>query len=162
MRYNRTVFDAFVRRIRRLPRKITHRDLGIAHGSMIATLGHILNAQESWLLYIVPRRQREIDRLWQDPGRKPTDWKAFDAYSSRVWNGIEARLPTLTDRELSRRIKAFWMPGAYTVRDALLHITFEEAHHIGELIGALWRLNIEPPTMTWIELRPGSRRARRR
>lgn len=159
--YDRTLFDAFVRRIRRLPKKITHRDLGIGHGSMIATLTHILNVQESWLLYIVPRRQREIDALWQDPTRKPKDWKEFDAYAARVWDGIEARLPTLTDQELNRRVKAFWMPGRYTVRDAVLQISFEEAHHIGELIGAMWRRNIEPPTMTWIELWPGSRNPKR-
>jgi len=159
--YDRTLFDTYVRRIRRLPKKITHRNLGIGHGSMIATLTHILNVQESWLLYIIPRRQREIDALWQDPARKPKDWKEFDAYAARVWDGIEARLPTLTDQELHRRVKAFWMPGRCTVRDAVLQISFEEAHHIGELIGAMWRLNIEPPTMTWIELRPGSRNPKR-
>lgn len=159
--YDRALFDAFVHRIRRLPKKVTHRDLGIGHGSMIATLTHILNVQESWLLYIVPRRQRAIDALWQDPTRKPKDWKEFDAYAARVWGGIEARLATLTDPELDRRVKAFWMPGRYTVRDAVLQISFEEAHHIGELIGAMWRLNIAPPTMTWIELRPGSRNPKR-
>ncbi len=129
---------------------------------MIATLTHILNVQESGLLYIVPRRQREIDALGQDPGRAPKDWKEFDAYASRVWDGIEARLPTLTEKELQRRVKAFWMPGRTTVRDAILQISFEEAHHIGELIGAMWRLNIEPPAMTWIELRPGRRDPKRR
>ena len=70
-------------------------------------------------------------------------------------------MPTLADPELHRRVKAFWMPGRYTVRDAILQTSFEEAHHIGELIGAMWRLNIEPPTMTWIELRPGSRNPKR-
>ncbi|MFZ0699123.1 MAG: DinB family protein [Thermoplasmata archaeon] len=160
--YDRTLFEAYVRRIRRLPDAVTHRDLGIGHGSMIATLTHILHVQESWLVYIVPRRQREIDTLWQDPTRTPKDWKAFDAYAARVWDGIEARLPTLTAEELDRRVKAFWMPGSYTVRDAILQISFEEAHHIGELIGAMWRLNIEPPAMTWIELRPGSRSSKRR
>lgn len=161
LRYDRALFDAYVRRIRRLPKSVTHRDLGIGHGSMIATLTHILNVQESWLLYIVPGRQREIDALWQDPRRQPKTWKEFEAYSARVWEGIEAREGSLTDRELRRRVHAFWMPGSYTVRDAILQASFEEAHHIGELIGAMWRRNINPPAMTWIERKPGSRDPKR-
>ncbi len=121
---------------------------------MIGTLGHILNVHESWLLYLVPGRQREIPALWRESGRRPTTWKELDRYAARVWAGIDARLPTLTERELDRVVKAPWMPGRYTVRDVVLQVTFEEAHHIGEIIGALWRFDFEPPTMTWIERRP--------
>jgi uncharacterized damage-inducible protein DinB len=156
--YDRTVFNAFVRRLRRLPRRVTHLDLGIAHGSMIRTLDHILNVHESWLLYIVPGRQREIAALWRETGRQPTTWKGLDRYAARVWDGIDARGPTLTERELDRVVKAPWMPGRYTVRDALLQASFEEAHHIGEIIGALWRFDLEPPPMTWIERRPRPKR----
>ena len=44
------------------------------------------------------------------------------------------------------------MPGRYVVSDGLLQTTFEQAHHLGEIIAALWQDDIEPPPMTWIEV----------
>jgi hypothetical protein len=76
-------------------------------------------------------------------------------------------LGKLTDRELHRTVRAPWMPGRYTVADALLQTTFEEAHHLGEIIGALWQENRPSPDMTWIEVgrapprKPAHRRASR-
>ena len=39
------------------------------------------------------------------------------------------------------------------LRDALLQVTFEQAHHTGELIALLWQIDVEPPEMTWIDVR---------
>jgi hypothetical protein len=47
------------------------------------------------------------------------------------------------------------MPGRYTVADALLQATIEEAHHLGEVIGALWQEDLSSPAMTWIDVRRG-------
>ncbi len=51
------------------------------------------------------------------------------------------------------------MSGRYTLRDAFFQVTLEEAHHLGEVIGAYWRRDWRPPDMTWIENFP--RRGRR-
>jgi hypothetical protein len=59
-------------------------------------------------------------------------------------------------------VKAFWMPGDYTVRDAILQSTFEQAHHLGEIIGALWQDDRKPPDMTWIDVRRSPRKRARR
>jgi len=160
--YNRAVFDRFVRRVRRLPAKEATRKRGTGHESLFDTLVHVLNVQEVWLVYIVHGRtsDKELGALFDDAGRHPTTWKGFDAYEDRVWAGVDQTLRGLTSRFLARRVKVFWMSGEYTVRDAILQTTIEEAHHLGEIIGALWQDDRKPPDMTWIDVRRGPARRR--
>jgi len=162
--YDRAVFDRFVRRVRRLPGRQATRRRGIGHESLFETLVHILNVHEVWHVYIVRGRNsdRELGALFDDPTRHPKDWKEFDAYAARVWKEIDATLATLTPRALGRKVHAFWMPGVYTVRDAILQSSLEQAHHLGEVIGALWQDDVEPPPMTWIDVRRTRGRPRRR
>ncbi|MCI4369154.1 MAG: DinB family protein [Thermoplasmata archaeon] len=165
--YDRAVFDRFVRRARRLPKKGATRRRGIGHESLFDTLVHILNVKEVWLVYIVRGRssEKELGALFEQTGRHPTDWKGFDDYSKRVWAGVGETMKGLTPRDLERRVKVFWMPGRYTVRDACLQTTIEEAHHLGEIIGALWQEDRRPPEMTWIDVRralPSPRKPRTR
>jgi len=164
LEYNRAVFDRFVRRVRRLPRKGAFRRRGIGHESLFDTLVHILNVTEVWLVYIVRGRNsdRELGALFDDPRRHPQDWKGFEAYAERVWAGVEETVRGLTPRALGRSVKASWMPGRYTVRDALWQTTLEEAHHLGEIIGALWQDDRKPPDMTWIDVRRAPARRSRR
>jgi uncharacterized damage-inducible protein DinB len=163
--YNRTVFEQFVRQVRRLPGAQATRSRGIGHESLFNTLVHILNVHEVWHVYIVRGRNsdEELEKLFADPRRKPKNWKEFDAYAARVWREVDATLASLTPRKLARKVQVFWMPGRYTVRDAILQSTLEEAHHLGEIIGALWQNDIETDDMTWIDVgRKHQRRARRR
>ena len=37
--------------------------------------------------------------------------------------------------------------------DALAQVTLEQAHHVGELIALFWQQDVEPPEMTWIDVR---------
>lgn len=163
--YNRAVFGRFVRRVRNLPGKEAFRHRGIGHESYFDTLVHVLHVTEVWLVYLVRGRNTdtELDELFHDGRRHPTDWKGFDAYAKRVWSEVDGTVAALTPRTLGRRANAFWMPGRYTVRDAFFQTTLEEAHHLGEIIGALWQDDRKPPDMTWIDVRrPPARRARRR
>jgi len=162
--YNRAVFDRFVRRVRKLPGRGATRRRGIGHESLFDTLVHILNVHEVWHVYLVRGRNsdRELSALFDDPTRHPKDWKQFDAYAARVWREVDVTLATLTPRTLGRKVHAFWMPGSYTVRDAVLQSTFEQAHHLGEVIGALWQDDIEPPPMTWLDVSRALARPKRR
>jgi uncharacterized damage-inducible protein DinB len=155
--YDRAVYARFVRRIRRLPWRTVTRKRGIGHESLFATLVHILHPREVWLAYIVWGRNSdaEIEALFGDARRQPKNWKEFDAYAKRVWAATLATLDRLKPQDLDRRISIFWMPGAYTVRDAFFQASYEEAHHLGEIIGALWQDDVEPPAMTWIDVRRG-------
>jgi len=161
--YDRAVFDRFVRRVRALPRRAATRKRGIGHESLFATLVHILNVHEVWHVYIVWGRNSdaELEALFADRTRKPRNWKEFDAYAQRVWAGVDRTARRLTPRDLRRKVKVFWMPGEYTVRDAVLQSTIEQAHHLGEVIGALWQDDREPPEMTWIGVRRGLARRKR-
>jgi uncharacterized damage-inducible protein DinB len=162
--YNRAVFERFVRRVRRLPGRRATRKRGIGHESLLATLVHILNVHEVWFEYVVRGRtsDEELSALFADARRKPTTWKEFDAYAARVWPAVDETLRGETALSLGRRVKVFWMPGDYTVRDAVLQATVEQAHHLGEVIGALWQENTKPPDMTWIDVRRSAQRTARR
>jgi uncharacterized damage-inducible protein DinB len=163
LEYNRAVFDRFVRRLSRLPWKDVSRNRGIGHETLFRTLVHILNVQEAWIVYAVPRRNAEMKALFARADRHPASWKEFRAYADRVWEGVDAVVQGLTERDLARRVKVPWMPGRYTVRDALFQTTLEEAHHLGEVIGALWQDDRASPEMTWIMVRSAPKpRPRRR
>ncbi|MCI4373353.1 MAG: DinB family protein [Thermoplasmata archaeon] len=153
--YNRGVFDRFVARVERLPAKASRRSRGIGHLSLFDTLVHILNVHEAWVVYIVPGRVRELVVRFRQPDRHPKDWAGFHAYETLVWTGVDAYLAGLSAKELRRTVRAPWMPGRYTVSDALFQTTFEEAHHLGEIIGALWQEDRAPPDMTWIDIGRG-------
>jgi uncharacterized damage-inducible protein DinB len=154
VRYNHKVFDRFVRRIRRLSWKEVTRRRGIGHETLFQTLVHILNVQEVWLVYIVRGRtsDAELEGLFRDATRKPSTWSEFDVYLRRVWSNVNETMRWLTRRKLDQRVQVFWMPGRYTVRDAVLQATLEEAHHLGEVIGALWQDERKPPDMTWLDI----------
>jgi uncharacterized damage-inducible protein DinB len=150
--YNKHLFERYVRRIRRLPWSEVSRQREIGHQSLFGTLVHILNVHEVWIGYILQGRNSdlELEKLFSDPARKPEDWNGFNRYNRRVWAFIDEYIDKLTPREMSRPAHVFWMPGKYVVSDGLMQTTFEEAHHIGEIIGVLWQQDVEPPNMTWI------------
>jgi uncharacterized damage-inducible protein DinB len=157
--YNRAVFDRFVRRLRAAPLRTVRRRREIGHQSLFDTLVHILNVQEVWIGYILAGRgsEPELERLFADPTRHPKDWAGFSRYRRRVRALVDRFLASVTATDLPREVRVFWMPGRYTASDGLLQVSFEEAHHLGEIIGAMWQDDREPPEMTWI----GVGRARR-
>ncbi len=150
--FDRKVFDRYVRRVQRLPWKEADRNRETGHLSYFRTLVHVLNVHEVWLVYAVRGRTGEMPALWNDASRHPKDWAGFRAYARRVWAGIATTLDSLTDADFDRRVRVPWFRQYYTVRDAFFQATFEEAHHIGELIGAMWQKDEEPPLMMWIPL----------
>ncbi len=161
--YDRRVFDRFVRRVRRLPWNDVVREREIGHHTLFATFVHILNVREVWLAYLIAGRIRELPRLFSDARRRPNDWEGFREYSDRVWEETAAATRGLRSREFSRTVRAPWMPGKYTVADAYLQTSYEQAHHLGEVIAVLWQDDLAPPPMTWIEVTrrpPGRRRTR--
>lgn len=159
--YDRAVFERYARRLQRLPWKEVSRNREIGHRTLFQTLVHVLNVYEAWLIYIVPGRVGELKTAFANEVRRPKTWKEFRVYSRLVWDGVAATLAGLSDRDFARRVKAPWMPGQYAVRDAFFQTSFEEAHHLGEVIGTLWQDDREPPAMTWLEVRR-ARSARRR
>ena len=150
--YDRAVFGRFERRIRRLPRREAVADRGTGHLSFLGTLVHILNVRDAWFNFVIRDRTRSADAFFDRDERHPADWKGFDAYAPEVWAGHERLGSSLTARSIGTKAKAPWMRGQYTVGDAILQVSYEQAHHLGEIIGALWVLDKPSPDMTWIEV----------
>ncbi len=146
--YNRTVLEKYLRSLERLPEAIVSRDRGVGHGSMRRTFLHILAVHDAWINYVLPGRLRELARR-KDP-RGIRSRPKIREYFNQVWTGIDAFLAGLSNRDLLRSARAPWMPGRYSVRDALFQTTFEQAHHLGELIALYWQMDRPPPEMVWI------------
>ena len=157
VRYDRTVFERFERAVVRLGWKAAIRNRETGHLSFKNTLVHILNVHEAWVVAVAQGKWEIFD----EPDRRPdavASWALFRRYRNRVWAAEDAFLAGLTDARLQRRVRAPWMRGRYTLEDAFLQISFEQAHHLGEIIGAFWQMDRSPPVMTWIENQPQARR----
>jgi uncharacterized damage-inducible protein DinB len=146
--YNWKVYDAYLARLERLPWRLATRDLGSGHLSMKDTMVHILNVHDAWINYVVPGRVGELARA---KGRQPSEirsWAELREYRDRVRMGLDPFLGRLRPSDLRRAVRAPWMPGRYTLEDVFYQTTFEQAHHLGEIIALLWQREIEPPDMT--------------
>jgi uncharacterized damage-inducible protein DinB len=161
--YNHRVFERFLKAVGELPLEEASRPRGAGHESLTGTLLHILGVYEGWLGYILHDRARELQALRQARSAEPPPHThaAVRRESARVWKMVTKTLRDLTDEELQRRVRAPWMPGYYTVEDALWQTTFEEAHHLGEIIALFWQMDRKPPQMVWILNRPPARPVRR-
>jgi uncharacterized damage-inducible protein DinB len=151
--YDRAVFERYLASATRLGWAEACRDRGIGHGSIKDTLVHVLNVHEAWLAAI-PQKEWAI---FDAPGRQPGEvrsWSELRRYRDRVWSSVDHLLGGLTEARLRQRVKAPWMPGIYTLEDGFLQSSFEQAHHVGEIIGVYWQADRAPPKMTWIENLP--------
>jgi uncharacterized damage-inducible protein DinB len=151
--YNEAVLDSFRRALEKLPWSTVTKDRGSGHLSMRNTFVHVLQLQDVWVNYVIPGNlSRWRAEGLKDPDRLK-DWTEIRALQRKTWEGIERYLRKLTQRELRRKVHAPWMPGEYTVSDALYHVTLDQAHHVGELVALLWQDDIQPPETTWIKIR---------
>jgi uncharacterized damage-inducible protein DinB len=157
--YNRAVLERYVTAVARLSPRAATLDRGIGHLSLQNTLIHILHVHEIWLVYILQDRLDDIEDSEWAYEHYPT-MREVRAYSNKVWTELDDLLERLTPAKLRRRMKAPWMPGGYTLADVFFQTSFEQAHHVGEMIGAFWRMNREPPEMTWIDTHRQLRRGR--
>ena len=149
--YNRTVLERFLKAAERSPTRAATADRGIGHLSIKNTLAHILRVHEAWLVFIAQGRLRELKatRFRYELYPKVRDVRD---YFDRVTIEIDRFIRQLRDSDLKHHVKAPWMPGAYNLQDAFLQTTIEQAHHLGEIIGAFWTMEREPPEMTWIDV----------
>jgi len=157
VRYDRRAFESFERSARRLGWRWATANREIGHRSVKDTLVHILNVHEVWL---IAAAQDRWDEVFSNPRRRPTEVRSFAdlrAYRAAVWNGIDRLLPGLTERALTRRVRVPWIPGRYSLEDAFYQASFEQAHHLGEVIAVYRQRNRTPPQMMWIPLQTGVR-----
>jgi uncharacterized damage-inducible protein DinB len=155
VRYDRRAFESFERSARRLGWRRATANHEIGHRSIKNTLVHILNVHEIWL---VAAAQDRWDEVLANPRRRPKEVRSFAdlrAYRNAVGKGVDRLLDSLTDRGLARRVRVPWIPGKYSLEDAFFQASFEQAHHLGEVIAVYWQQDRTPPQMMWIPLQTG-------
>ena len=155
--YDRRAFESFERYLQRLGWAKATAPRGIAHGSLKDTLVHILNVHEAWL---VAAAQDRWDEVRANPGRRAEAVRSFAdlrRYRASTWKGIDRLMAGLTEAALARRVQVPWIGGRYTLEDGFFQSSFEQAHHLGEVIAVLWQMDRTPPQMMWIPLLTGVR-----
>ena len=148
-RYNRAVLDAFCRRLERLPWAVVSKDRGVTWHSMAGVFNHVLGVYDGWLNFVVQGESADDEahrRAW-DQLRSMAEVRAF---LEKLWPGVDRLLRNLTDASLRCKVRAPWQPKACTLEDALMQVTLEQAHHMGETIAMLWQEDLHPPEMTWL------------
>lgn len=154
--YDRRAFDNFLQGLQRRGWHEATKNREIGHGSIKNTMVHILNVHE-WLLVGVAQGKPE---LLKNPGATPRSvqsWAELRRYRTRVWREMDALMRSLTEAKLRRRIKVPWLPGNYTLEDVFFQASFEQAHHLGEVIAAYWQTDTAPPQMMWVPILSGSK-----
>lgn len=148
--YNKKLLDHYLASIAKLPWKIVCQDFESSHYSLKETYLHILTVYNGWLNYNVYGKSEAIPH---DTEHNPENYHSIrdlQKFKAKVWKGVEKLLETLDEKNLRRNVRAPWLPGSYNLADVLMQVTFEQAHHIGEVIAIFWQLDVEPPEMTWL------------
>lgn len=154
--YDRRVFEAYEQGIKRRGWAEAVKERETGHRSYKDTLVHILNVHEVWLVAAAQGRWEVLD----DPSRRKGNvksWADLRRYRERVWSGMDNLMSGLTQEKLTRRVSVPWFKGRYTLEDAFFQCSFEQAHHLGEIIGAYWQTDKAPPQMMWIPTMLGFR-----
>lgn len=119
-----------------------------SHQSVANVTMHAVNMEDWWLHYVVPGKK------WDGPR-----WDSFqDAASMRrrvddVAARTESLLRGVTSEELRRPITVDAGGGAFrtTLEDVLAEVVNEETHHRGEVLAMLWRMDVEPPYVGFLD-----------
>jgi len=150
--YNWRVLRNFGDALAALPPDVVATDRGATHGSMKSIFHHILSVHDGWVNVTAQGASA-------DPAMRE---KVFDevlsmaelrGYLEKIVAKEESFLANLKEKDLDRPIQPEWKERPHSLRDALAQVTLEQAHHVGELIALLWQQDVEPPEMTWIDVR---------
>jgi uncharacterized damage-inducible protein DinB len=150
--YNWQVLRDFCDGLSKLPEDALLKDREATYHSMKNIFRHILSVHDGWLNVTAQGASA-------DPTVRDLDFdevrslKELRTYMEKIIAKEMRFLEKLTDKDLDRSIQPEWKTRPHPLRDALMQVTFEQAHHTGELIALFWQQDVEPPEMTWIDVR---------
>lgn len=148
--YNERVLRSFFDALTCLPWETLAKDMGASHYSMKNVFVHILTVYNSMINYIAVGKSDSIPWEKHDPNNYHSMSEIAEFMNSVLYD-VTRFMGELNDSNLSKKITAPSLEGELELKDFLLQVTFEQAHHLGEIIALLWQMNIEPPPMTWID-----------
>ena len=149
--YNWRVLRDFGAALERLPAAEAAKDRGATYGSMKNVFHHILSVHDGWL--DVTAQGASADPAMREKDFDEVSIAELRGYLEKIIAKEDVFLSKLKEKDLDRTIQPAWKERPHPVRDALAQVTLEQAHHVGELIALFWQQDVEPPEMTWIDVR---------
>jgi uncharacterized damage-inducible protein DinB len=149
--YNWRVLRDYCDALAKLPKDALLKNREATHGSMKNIFHHILSVHDGWLNVTAQGASA-------DPAMREKDFDEVRSmeplrdYMEKIIAKEDRFLQKLKDKDLDRGIQPEWKERPHPLRNALLQVTFEQAHHTGELIALFWQQDVEPPEMTWIDV----------
>src|SRR5205809_1898873 len=150
--YNWQVLRDYGEALAKLPREELIKNREATHGSMKNIFHHIPSAQAGWP-NAAPQgtsadpamREKDFDEV---PSMDP-----LRAYLEKIIAKEASFLASLRDKDLGRRVKPEWKERSHPLQDALMQVTFEQAHYMGELIALFGQGDVARPELTWSDVR---------
>lgn len=150
--YNWWVMREYGVALAKLPREELVKSREATHESIVHIFHHILSVHDGWLNVTAQGASA-------DSAMRERDWDEVEsmddlrAYMEKIIAKEKRFLASLSDKDLDRPIQPEWKTRPHPLRDGLMQVTLEQAHHLGELIALFWQMDIEPPEMTWVDVR---------
>jgi uncharacterized damage-inducible protein DinB len=131
---------------------------GLGDGSVLASLVHLVDVEESWLARWMGTKE--------DPGPDPVKYGTLESTANQ-WEIVDqtrdAWLATLTGADLAKPFRSYTGADGKTTTvplwPALFHVLIHTSHHRGEIYEALTRLGsppqIEPDLLDFGTLQAG-------
>ena len=149
--YNWRTLRDYCEALSKLPKGQLVKDREATYGSMKNIFHHILSVHDGWLNVTAQGASADPEMREKDFDEVPS-MDDLRGYLEAIIAKEGRFLKTLKDKDLDRGIQPEWKTRPWPLRDAFLQVTFEQAHHLGELIALFWQQDIEPPEMTWIDV----------
>jgi len=150
--YNWRVLHDFYDALLKLPDEAVLKNREATYQSMKNIFFHIVKVHDGWLNVSAQDDSPDPTVYDGDLDALPT-MASVRAYMEKVIENERAFLASLQDDDLDRPVQAWWKKRPHPLRDVLMQVTIEQAHHTGELIALFWQQDIEPPEMTRIDVR---------
>jgi len=150
--YNWRVLRDFCDALSKLPDDAVRKNREATYGSMKNVSFHILKVHDGWL-NVSAQDDSPDPRVYDGDLDTLQTLANVRAYMEKVIEKERALLGSLKDSDLEGPIQAWWKKRPHPLRDVLMQVTLEQAHHTGELIALFWQQDVEPPEMTWIDVR---------
>lgn len=153
--YNWRVLRDYCDALSKLPKDELLKNREATYNSMKNIFFHILGVHDGWLNVTVQGASADSKVYDVDDFDDIRTMAELRGYMEKIIAKEERFLKGLTDEDLERPVQPAWKKRPHPLRDALMQVTFEQAHHVGELIALFWQQDVEPPEMTWIDVRLG-------
>ncbi|WP_237604612.1 DinB family protein [Salinicoccus sp. ID82-1] len=143
-KYNWQVREEWMDRCSQLSDEILVENRTGGPGSILYTLFHIIDVEQSWIRSI--RGKEDIVYNFEDYNSLEKVKKLSDRLRKEVADYLDVELKETEDRIVS----VPWDEEEFTRDEILLHVTAHEIHHIGQL--SIWarELGLEPVTANFI------------